>query len=649
MPGLPTWLRAASDRGDPSNGPDSRDMLRRQRAAPSYKSGIGSQGSLVLSNSSIHDQRSSGWGINNGILLALLAALLVGVLTFDRSEWPSLIGDEATYLMTAESLAFDGDLEFERHDYDRFLEHWRLEPEGLILQSGDAGGRITFGKPFFYPLWMVPFVRLSPMKGPFLANFLILGIAAIVASGALRKTLGAVAPLWVACSLFASVAFAYTFWAHADLFLLALTAIALSLAFWEQGEDATHLERSTRPEREKRRLILRWAGVGALLAVVVFSRPFYLPLFLPVVLALPRRGRWRAGAALLVGAVGLTVAAAVVHRLNADAWTSYGAQRRGFYSATGFPGVQFPAEEWQESLDDLGDAAWAEARTLFDVPRSDPSLWLWNGVYFSIGRYVGVLPYFLPVLLGLFGRPRGASRRALLIAVGISVAGFFLYRPFNIYGGGGAMANRYFMPLFPAFWFMASRPCRLRRIVAIFLVAAPFLWPLWRDARSFPMRSNHTYRYVSTLAARTLPFETTQSHLKPAGRSDVLHGGLWVKFLTPTLRPKRDGTALLLDRGSRGQLLLGTYEPLEQLELRTLGDPAEIVRVVDGATVLSEETDSRGRVLNLLVQRPRARHPMWWTWHTIYLYELTLESETTAEGRITFRIRVPPDAGGEVQ
>ena len=223
-----------------------------------------------------------------------------------------------------------------------------------------------------------------------------------------------------------------------------------------------------------------------------------------------------------------------------------------------------------------------------------------------------------------------------------------LFRPFNIYGGGGALANRYFLPLFPAFWFMASRPCRPRRIVAVCLMAAPFLWPLWTDPSGYPKRSNHTYRYVSEFANRLLPFETTQSHLKPAGRSAVVHGGLWVKFLSPTLREKKDRTALLLDRGSRGQMLVGSNRPLKSLYLQILEDPAERLEVVRGATTSDETGNARGRRIHLDLDGPRARHPMWWTWNPYYIYQLTLESPSAEEGRLTFILRVAsPDGGGK--
>ena len=161
------------------------------------------------------------------LLIGLLAALILATLLFSRQAWPGLVGDEATYLMAAESLAWDQDLLYTEADYERFVEHWGTPPEGLILQSGDGGAHLAYAKPFFYPLVISPFVRLAPGRGVFVANALLLALAGLVAAGALRPVLGASAPLWTAVFLFASVAFAYTFWAHADLLLMVLVTVAL--------------------------------------------------------------------------------------------------------------------------------------------------------------------------------------------------------------------------------------------------------------------------------------------------------------------------------------------------------------------------------------------------------------------------------------
>jgi hypothetical protein len=164
------------------------------------------------------------------VLGLLLAATLAGALTFDRRSWPGLVGDEATYLMQAQSLAWDFDVHYSRRDYDRFVAQWGTQPDGLILQSGDGGRTLVYAKPASYALWIAPFLRLSPLRGAAIANVLLLALAAVLTARVLARRLGPAAPLWVAVWIFGSVAFAYVFWAHSDLFLMSLTAIALAIA-----------------------------------------------------------------------------------------------------------------------------------------------------------------------------------------------------------------------------------------------------------------------------------------------------------------------------------------------------------------------------------------------------------------------------------
>ena len=559
-------------------------------------------------------------------LLILLSLALFGAVTFERLEWPAFVGDEATYLMAGESLAWDLDLRFGPEDYARFVKHWGRAPEGLILLSGDQGEHITFGKPFFYPLIIAPWQRVSPVRGPFVANALVLALAGLMTVRSLKTRFGRVAWLWVAAFLFASVSFAYVYWAHADLFLMALTAMALSLAFEVPGSTAKQVSG------------LRWAVIGALVAVVIFSRPLYAPILVPVAMSVARGQRRRGLGGLLVG-VGLVVLSAVaIHWISGRSLTSYGAQRRGFYSSTGFPGVDFAPQEWVDKLEEFGDAAWVEGQGVTKLPETSASLWAWNSLYFLIGRHAGVLPYFLPLLLGFLARPRGPVQWTLVGAVLICVAGFFLFRPFNFYGGGGAIANRYFLPLFPALWFLGTRRVRLVPPLVLIGVAAVFLWPLWSQPRAFPLRQNSTYRYVSPIARRVLPFETTQSHLKPSGQSDVVHHQLWIKLLDPTLRASRDGDVLQLRGEARGQLLIGSPRPLTGLYLATWGPDAERLEVTGGATITRDEVVDGTRRLTLELSRRRARHAMWWTWDPIYLYQLGLEAGRTGDGRLPFSL-----------
>lgn len=576
------------------------------------------------------------------VLYSLLALLTLAALTFDRSTWPSLMGDEASYLMQAESLAWDFDAGYSGDDYRRFIEHWQRPPQGLILQSGDHGAHVVYGKPFFYALYLAPFVRLAPVHGAFVANALLLAFASIAAARVLERRAGPLAPLWIAVFVFASVTFAHVFWAHPDLFLMCLTALALALAFdARQGDADRTRDAGIAPT-------IRWMLVGALLAVVAVSRPPYAALFLPALLAIPRPSRRLRIAALAAGGLALVAGAALVQQNLSDSWTSYGAERLSFYRHTGFLDVDFPAAEWPRKIEEYGSSAAAEPTAVRWDKRLAPSLWLWNSVYFVIGRHVGILPYFLPLILGLAGGLRGWWSWSLVLAVAAASAVFLLWMPFNFYGGGGALANRYFLPLYPAFWFLPTRPLSRRWLVAVAAVSSLFVWELWIAAREFPVtvKTDRDYRYVSPVAERILPFETTLSHLKLAGRDD-LYPGFFVRFLDHEPWLDKDGGPRLFG-GHTAHLLVASEQPITALDLELEASAAVEVGVGDG----DGDGERRARRLpgNGASQRFRVpltatiiRHPMWWSqWKLVRIYRLSLRFDGVGDDEaVSFRLALP--------
>jgi hypothetical protein len=557
-------------------------------------------------------QRFGSWAV----LGLLLAATLAGALTFDPRSWPGRVGDEATYLMQAQSLAWDLDLRYSRRDYDRFVEQWGTKPDGLILQSGDGGRTLVYAKPASYALWIAPFLRLSPLRGAAVANVLLLALAAGLAARALERRLGSAAPLWVAVWIFASVAFAYVFWVHSDLFLMSLVAIALALAYG--GPVAAREEDPESPGRTA----LRWAVTGLLLGLVLASRPFYGVLLLPAALAAPLPRRSLGIAALVAGALVAVLGSGLTHLAEADSWTPYSGERQSFDAASGFPEVDLPAGGWQQRSAGRGNRSWLPSDMV------GPRLTAWNTLYFLAGRDVGILPYFLPLLLGLAAFRRGEGRGALILAALVAMACFVLTRPFNFYGGGGAIANRYFLPVYPAFWFAAGRPARAWWALAAAALAAPFLLPLWGSPRAFFLDESSGYRYVANAARRLLPFETTQSHLKPSGGEDFTHNGLWIKPLATSVRPAADGAGIRLGPAGRGELLVGSSRPLPGVRM-IVAPPAPAKIGVAGAEVSSSHPRPRGgSVLLLRFQGPSAVHRMWWSEDEkpFYLYQIRLDA-----------------------
>src|SRR5215510_7325385 len=110
------------------------------------------------------------------LVVALAAAISVDVV----KNGYGVKSDEATYVSMALSLAYDGNLSYERHDLDRYFGFYRFGPDGIFLKRGkrlhlsvdaaapfvhltktadDRVDRLYFGKAMIYPLVAAPFVR----------------------------------------------------------------------------------------------------------------------------------------------------------------------------------------------------------------------------------------------------------------------------------------------------------------------------------------------------------------------------------------------------------------------------------------------------------------------------------------------------------
>jgi hypothetical protein len=566
---------------------------------------------------------------------AVLGLLLIWsgwqAVTHDRSDWPFHIGDEGTYAMAAASLAWDFDFRFEEPDVQRFRELWGGTPD-LILQSSNGGDTITFGKPLFYPLYLAPFLRAAPRRGPAIANFLLLAGASLFAAWVLSSSLPTIAPLLVSLFVYCSLTFAHVFWIHPDLFFLTVCTLALGIALSaaQRTRDA-----SLYPTWAVR--LRPWILVGALVAILGSGRPPYFVVLLPIVFLIPKTDRRSFALVLVLTTIVCTGLCAAAQLSFSETFTAYGAERRGFTGYTGYPGIDFPASEWNEHIERYGNVSWIREGAL--EPELDARLLGWNSFYLFLGRNVGVVPYFLPLLLPLLlGSGRLTTRRSWpsLLAFAIAMTAFFLLRPFNFYGGAGSLANRYFLPLYPLFWFLPIRTPSLPLLGATALLAAVFVAPLWWNANGYPIAHSDdptraAYRYISGPLYRWLPHETSQRHIRARGSNDIVHHGLWTRFLTGgASRGASDEEILIDDRG--GELLVGTGRALAGLTLRTSRSSSTVLAWHQFRKVELEPGERQPLDLGF----PSALHPMWWPGGPIYLYRLKLQP---SDGDVSLRIK----------
>ncbi|MFP5288907.1 MAG: hypothetical protein ACLGI9_24435 [Thermoanaerobaculia bacterium] len=504
----------------------------------------------------------AGWAVLIALLLALLGAAL-----FREPRAPES-GDEPTYALQAASLAWDLDLRYSDEDFARYRALWGARPPGIDLESRDGGNTQVYGRPFFHALVAAPFVRTMPQRGLWVANAVLLAAAALLAAWALQR------PLWAAVFVFASVTFLYVFQATADVFLLAVTAAGFALIYAGQQEGVLP---SMYQGGQSAGDFGRWLAAGALLAIPGTYRLLYLFLLLPALAVRKTRAAW---AGLLTGAAGALALAYVVHaRAGGDPLL--------------IPSLSFEA---------------------------DPRLFAWNAVYFLAGRNVGILPYFLPVLLALVAAR--SDRRALGLGVALAAVGFLAAHPYDFAGFGGGVGNRHFLPLYAALWFLAAKPVRSAWAVVVALLAVPFLLPL------------------PSLAERVqgwLPYEATQRELPGAW---VKQGRLRIKPTSPTVWRAPRGGDFRVAGGETGELVIASPGPLESVDLE-FDRNAPTRLQAQGAEVRPTRLGADGSVTFPLspAQLGSGRvHPMWWTGGSHHLYTLRFHLPGAPFKPIAFKV-----------
>ncbi|MBN2055086.1 hypothetical protein JW905_09195 [bacterium] len=402
-----------------------------------------------------------------GIFLLLAFFFLAMALTLDFSKTTyEFFGDEAVYYCMTESLALDFDLQYERRDLVRVYEHWPRGPQGILLSASDRDfSRIHYAKPWLFPLLAAPFHNVVGLNGFLVLHAILLWLVCFAGYGHLRRMGGDPAPAFIftVVFVFLSVAYIYVFQITPEFSSFAMIFLGLALAF-SAGEEGWY------------RCLASAAVIGLNAAARPPNAVFILPV-LAAALRLRRHGRpgpagggrmtWLprllgVAAAFLL----LVILSLGITRLLTGQWLSHGGFRKRIVGHFPFeaPGIDFMS---------TGDAI--STRTIKFVFHWSP---LFHNVwYFFVGRFTGMLLYYLPAAAAcwLFLRSRKDFRRwAVFLALLVSLVFHLVLIPTNYHGGSGAVGNRYFMHMYAAFFFLLPPLRRLRPVLVTGLLAALF-------------------------------------------------------------------------------------------------------------------------------------------------------------------------------
>jgi hypothetical protein len=388
--------------------------------------------------------------------------------------------DGATYYAMAHSLAFDGDLVYAREDLLRVFREFKGGPSGLFLKRGRemnlalttripflvSEGPLTselyYAKAFLYSAAAAPFVRLAGTNGllllhavaltaALLAGYFFLAAASGARGGALAMTL---------TFFFASVLPAYFVWLTPELFNLCL--VFLGAFFWlykEYAENPPAVLRGTTSD------LLAAAIWGA----VAYSKVNNVFLILPLIALLAFRRQWKRG--FTAGAVfGVVLAGLFLIQLAVTGEMNYqGGERKTF-------GGRYPYQQADLTFENTG-----LSKTTNEIYTHQPWDIVAHDLYFYvIGRFSGIAVYCFPAvaaaLLFLFSRRKRLHQWLLFSIAVFGCLLLIVWIPVNYFGGGGTLGNRYFLNIFPLFFFLlADRSRLLLPVLFSWAVAAVFL------------------------------------------------------------------------------------------------------------------------------------------------------------------------------
>ena len=508
-------------------------------------------------------------------------------------------GDEATYYMMGHSLAADGDLAYRHEDLQRTWKEYPSGPAGVFLKRGqhptgahltasppfvaidgrpDADpGRLYYGKSFIYPALAAPFVWLFGTNGFLFFNALLLTAAFLAAYLFVSARSGVTAGLLLAGAfVFASVVPVYFSWIAPELFNFSLGLLAYF--FWLHKLSDTPAGPASPWVHGPRS-----DGIAAaLLGILTFSKVTNVLLLLPMLGWLAWRRQWRQAFVTTAIFAGVTLALFGINTAVTGDWNYQGGVRSTFYIDDGFP-FQTPDKTF-----DVGDPRGrnegrGDAILDPDVFWSNLSA---NVVYFVVGRYGGLVPYFFPavvatLLLVAAPRRRPAWQWLVLAGVVVQMLIFVVSQPYTYFGSGGSVGNRYFVGAYGLCLFLLPAAASVRSAIVMWLVGGLFVARLVMDPFDASVRP---WVAPETGPFRWLPAELTNINdlpinvnrdqrvfwYGPEGEGQI---NFQIYYLDGNAYLREDDRSFWVRGESRADVLIKTDRPYRRLAITLLAGP----------------------------------------------------------------------------
>jgi len=457
----------------------------------------------------------------NFFLFALIFVLAFSMST-RLSKRRGFLSDESTYFSIIQSLAHDGDLEYNRRDIQRIRKNFYTGPLGLFLKKG-RDGRLYYAKSFAYPLIAAPFFRLFGQNGLLLFNGLMILLCLWMGFLLLRKHHDESSSLRFSLVFtLASVVPVYIWWITADLFNFFVVFAGLFCFFY--------------PFRRSGWFYLS----GLFFSLAVFSKPNTILSIAILYLILLFRKDWKRF--LTLSLLTVMICALFLGFLYAQTGeiNFMGGERRTFYSHYPF---EKPEYRFEDGFKMTSDNYWQR----FFL---SPKIIALNLFYFIFGRFTGMFIYTFPaifILLLFLFQKREREDWLVLAAIITGILLLILIIPDNYFGGSGSVGNRYLFGLLPFFFFLGFRHRPLRTAWIPLLVGLVFLPGLFMDSlhHSSYARSAGLSFPINLFPPEKTQYQSLQTNENPRAFGRLVrdsHGKYTVHFLNDNNWPLEENS-----------------------------------------------------------------------------------------------------------
>ena len=554
---------------------------------------------------------------SNRHALAILFTIGFIMLAFALAvDYPRACGsmwsDESTYYTMAHSLALDGDLLYSRRDLERVFSEFSSGPSGIFLKRGreldlgfshrfpflvnrgELNHEIYYAKAFLYSLAAAPWVRLVGTNGMLVLHSLM--VFAVLVCGyffLMAKNSPGTALAYTLTFFVASIAPVYFIWLTPELFNLCL--VFLGGFFW------LYKERAAAPPR-----FLCGATsdliAAALWGAVAYSKPSNVFLIVPLMALLMIRRKWLR--AVGTGTVfGLFLAGLFLINLLVTGEMNYqGGDRKTFMG-------KYPFQSTDITFENVGIS-----KTTGVIYTQQPwDIVVYDLYFFLIGRFSGISVYFFTaiasLILFLFA-PKKIWQWLVLGIVTSECLLLIVWMPANYFGGSGTLGNRYFMNIFPLFFFLTPATAPLVRATSTsWMVAGVFLTSIWLNPVA---ASRYPGEHATSGPFKWLPVELSLINDLPTNNDSKkfrqrFEDGYLGYFLDNNTWGKESyrGVGFWVKGGKRAEVVLRTRIPVEKLIVRVLnvGVPNRIEVCVPGECRTDDYKPGEKKILELSAGR----------------------------------------------